>query len=75
MSSDRRSLRRRVHGVRPEFGIRLALGLTAFSLVWAVPASAQTPPPPLSPRDAAMTIPGDFTFASVGDLIIRRPAS
>ena len=75
MSSDRRSLRRRVHRVRPEFGIRLALGLTAFSLVWAVPASAQTPPPPLSPRDAAMTIPGDFTLASVGDLIIRRPAS
>ena len=29
----------------------------------------------LSPRDLAMKIPGTFTLASVGDLIIRRPAS
>ena len=31
--------------------------------------------PPISERDRAMTMAGDFTFASVGDLMIRRPAS
>ena len=31
--------------------------------------------PPLNPRDMAMTIPGDFVLASVGDLMMRRPAS
>ncbi len=45
------------------------------SLLWHTGISAQTPPPPLHPRDMAMTIPGDFTLASVGDLMIRRPAS
>jgi len=30
---------------------------------------------PLAARDLAMTMPGTFTLASVGDLIIRRPAS
>ena len=69
LSSDRRSLPRRF------LGIRLVLGLTASSLGWSASAGAQTPPPPLSPLDMAMTIPGTFTLASVGDLIIRRPAS
>ena len=52
-----------------------AVGLTACSLAWNVPAGAQERPPPLSPRDMAMTMPGTFTIASVGDLIIMRPAS
>jgi poly-gamma-glutamate capsule biosynthesis protein CapA/YwtB (metallophosphatase superfamily) len=39
-----------------------------------VDAGAQAPPP-LDPRDMAVTIPGTFTLVSVGDLIIRRPAS
>ncbi|MDA1371652.1 MAG: CapA family protein [Proteobacteria bacterium] len=46
-----------------------------LSLLWHTGINAQTPPPPLHPRDMAMTIPGDFTLASVGDLMIRRPAS
>lgn len=40
-----------------------------------LPAAAQTSLPPLDPRDMAMTIPGDFSLASVGDLMMRRPAS
>lgn len=36
---------------------------------------AQSPTPPLNPRDMAMTIKGDFTLASVGDLMMRRPLS
>ncbi len=31
--------------------------------------------PPLAPRDMAMTMPGTFTFVSVGDLILRTPVS
>ena len=40
------------------------------------PSSAwsQTPPP-LAPRDMAMTMPGTFTFVSVGDIIIKTPIS
>ena len=49
----------------------LLAGLTTCSLY----AVAQQPLPPLNPRDMAMTIPGDFTLASVGDLMMRRPAS
>ena len=41
----------------------------------SVTSVAQTPLPPLNPRDMAMTIPGDFSVASVGDLMMRRPAS
>lgn len=52
----------------------LALVLTSSSLLCTLSAVAQTPPP-LNPRDMAMTIPGDFTLASVGDLMMRRPAS
>jgi poly-gamma-glutamate synthesis protein (capsule biosynthesis protein) len=36
---------------------------------------AQAPGSALSERDRAMTIAGTFTLASVGDVIIRRPAS
>ncbi len=69
ITPDQRSLRPRFHPVG------LVIGLTACSLAWSVSAGAQTPPPPLSPRDMAMTMPGTFTIASVGDLIIMRPAS
>lgn len=37
--------------------------------------SAQTELPSLADRDRAMTMAGDFVLASVGDLMIRRPAS
>ena len=66
--SDHRSLRRQ------RVRICLTLGLTVCSLAWTLSTVAQTPPP-LSPRDMAMTIPGEFTLASVGDLMMRRPAS
>ncbi|MDG2420345.1 MAG: CapA family protein [Gammaproteobacteria bacterium] len=36
---------------------------------------AQTNGQTLNEVNGSMTIPGDFTFASVGDLMIRRPAS
>ncbi len=49
----------------------LLAGLTTCSLY----AVAQQPLAPLNPRDMAMTIPGDFVLASVGDLMMRRPAS
>ena len=49
----------------------LLAGLTICSLY----AVAQQPLPSLNPRDMAMTIPGDFVLASVGDLMMRRPAS
>ncbi len=55
--------------------IQLVIGLAACSLLWQVSAVAQTPPPPLRAVDMAITIPGDFTLASVGDLMMRRPAS
>jgi poly-gamma-glutamate synthesis protein (capsule biosynthesis protein) len=38
-------------------------------------AQVQQQRPPLNPRDLDMTMPGTFTLASVGDVIIRRPAS
>lgn len=53
----------------------LALSLLVGLTMWSLSAVAQTPPPPLNPQDMAMTIPGDFTLASVGDLMMRRPAS
>lgn len=49
--------------------------LLLFTLIWSAPVLAQPELPPLLPRDMAMTIPGDFTLASVGDLMMRRPAS
>ena len=49
----------------------LLAGLTMCSLS----VLAQTPVPPLNSRDMAMTLTGDFTIASVGDLMMRRPAS
>jgi hypothetical protein len=48
--------------------------LAALAAVWVGDLGAQAQPR-LSPRDMAMKIPGTFTLASVGDLIIRRPAS
>ncbi|MBT7226382.1 MAG: hypothetical protein HN872_07205, partial [Gammaproteobacteria bacterium] len=41
----------------------------------AINLSAQTELPPLADRDRAMTMQGEFVLASVGDLMIRRPAS
>ena len=52
----------------------LFLGLAVASLFLVKPVLAQSPGP-LNPRDMNMTISGEFTFASVGDLMIRRPAS
>ena len=63
--SDTRSLQSKV--VR----LYLLAGLTMCSSY----AAAQTELPPLNSRDMAMTISGDFSFASVGDLMMRRPAS
>ena len=56
-------------------GVALLFALVAAALLWAPPVTTQTQPPPLAPRDMAMTMPGTFTLVSVGDLIIRRPAS
>ena len=56
----------------------LAFSLRFISLVFwlaITPVQGQSELPPLSERDRAMTMAGDFTFASVGDLMIRRPAS
>ena len=52
----------------------LAILLVAGVLFWNASGATQSPEP-LDPRDMAMTIPGDFTLASVGDLMMRRPAS
>lgn len=50
--------------------------LAALPLVVDQVSLAQSPQPaPLAERDLAMTMPGTFTLASVGDVIIRRPAS
>ncbi len=57
------------------FGTLLAVGLIVGSAVWSRPVASQTQLPPLAPRDMAMTMSGSFTLVSVGDLIIRRPAS
>ncbi len=49
-----------------------------ISLVFCLaitPVQGQSELPPIGERDRAMTMAGDFTFASVGDLMIRRPAS
>ena len=53
----------------------LRLFLCAGLMMCTLSAVAQPPLPPLNPRDMAMTIPGDFVLASVGDLMMRRPAS
>ena len=61
---------------RPWFRfVRPTVALTTCLLALGVFARSQTQPPPLAPRDMAMTMPGTFTLTSVGDLIIRRPAS
>jgi poly-gamma-glutamate capsule biosynthesis protein CapA/YwtB (metallophosphatase superfamily) len=49
--------------------------LLSCALLWSAPVVAQPELLPLLPRDMAMTIPGGFTLASVGDLMIRRSAS
>ena len=53
----------------------LRLFLLAGLIVCSLSALAQAPVPPLNSRDMAMTLTGDFTIASVGDLMMRRPAS
>ena len=45
-----------------------------FAACFLLPASAQNTPQ-LLPRDKAVTMPGTFTVAAVGDLIIRQPSS
>lgn len=53
-----------------------SLGFVFLVLVLATSTvQAQSDLPSLDERDRAMTMAGDFTFASVGDLMIRRPAS
>src|SRR5262249_8250734 len=57
---------------------RMVMPLGAAALigaVWASDLGAQQGGPRLSERDMAMKMRGTFTLASVGDLIIRRPAS
>lgn len=55
------------------FGTLFALGALLLGSSFSV--QAQTNLTPLNERDRVMTMAGDFTFASVGDLMIRRPAS
>ena len=61
---------------RPRSLRRALTTILLLLFVTFAPTSAwsQTPPP-LAPRDMAMTMPGTFTFVSVGDLIIRTPIS
>ena len=54
---------------------RFNLLLLVLISVLTTSASAQTDLTPLAARDRAMTMPGEFVLASVGDLMIRRPAS
>lgn len=54
---------------------RMRPSVVALLTMCSLSALAQTSPPPLNSRDMAMTIPGNFSFASVGDLMMRRPAS
>ena len=49
---------------------KLKIGFVMFALV-AMSLHAQTDLPPLNERNRAMTMSGEFTFASVGDLMIR----
>jgi poly-gamma-glutamate synthesis protein (capsule biosynthesis protein) len=53
----------------------LMLLVLAVSSNISLELMAQTELPPLNERDREMTMRGDFVFASVGDLMIRRPAS
>src|SRR5262245_6810152 len=58
--------------------LRIVMPLGAAALigaVWASDLGAQQGGPRLIERDMAMKMRGTFTLASVGDLIIRRPAS
>jgi poly-gamma-glutamate capsule biosynthesis protein CapA/YwtB (metallophosphatase superfamily) len=52
--------------------ILIAIAFGSLTLSSSVVAQS---PEPLNPRDMEMTVSGEFTFASVGDLMIRRPAS
>ncbi len=52
------------------------MALAALPLILDEVSLAQAPArQALNARDLAMTMPGSFTLASVGDVIIRRPAS
>ena len=61
---------------RPGSFRRVLATIPLLLFVTLAPTSAwsQTPPP-LAPRDMAMTMPGTFTFVSVGDIIIKTPIS
>jgi poly-gamma-glutamate synthesis protein (capsule biosynthesis protein) len=61
--------------VKTAFGIGL-LAAAAVSVLWAQQDFRSAQVLPIDPaRELAMKIPGSFTFASVGDLIIMRPTS
>lgn len=57
------------------FCSRIKLVLLVLLSGLTISASAQTELTPLADNDRAMTMPGQFVLASVGDLMIRRPAS
>ncbi|MBT6056857.1 MAG: hypothetical protein HOG51_02375, partial [Gammaproteobacteria bacterium] len=60
---------------RGRIGARLVSLMFVVLSGLSINLSAQTDLPPLADRDRAMTMPGEFVLASVGDLMIRRPAS
>ena len=60
---------------RPDPGFTFLTLVLVYGLAIAPIAWAQTDLPPLDDRDRVMTMRGEFTLASVGDLMIRRPAS
>ena len=58
-----------------QIGSRFNLLLLVLASGLTINVSAQTDLMPLSERNRAMTMSGEFVLASVGDLMIRRPAS
>ncbi len=60
---------------RPDPGLLCFALVLAYGMATAPIALAQTDLPPLDERDRTMSMRGEFTLASVGDLMIRRPAS
>ena len=58
-----------------QIGSRFNLLLLVLASGLTINVSAQIDLMPLSERNRAMTMSGEFVLASVGDLMIRRPAS
>lgn len=66
---------RKIHSRRnPVLSLLVAITLFVAS-AYSTIVLAQPDLRPLAERDRAMTMSGDFVLASVGDLMIRRPAS